>query len=168
MLKSEFSQRSFLKLTAATGATFLLASCFSKDPQKLTFLDRVLGRPRTDFPRIEGAWKMENANSKLVLDLSKLPEFDDLGSAVRIEGEALETSVLVVYGDDGKYYAFKNACTHAGRRIDPLQGTMTMECCSVSSSTFNYKGEVLSGPADEALTSFPLSLENDYLSIQLN
>ncbi len=168
MLKSELSRRSFLKLTAAKGATFLLASCASKDPQKLTFLDRVLGRPRTDFPQIEGSWKMENANSKLVLDLSKLPEFDVLGSAVRIEGEVLTDPILVVLGDDGAYYAFKNACTHAGRRIDPLKGTMTMECCSVSSSTFNYKGEVLSGPADEALTSFPLSLVNGYLSIQLN
>ncbi len=30
-------------------------------------------------------------------------------------GEVLADPVLVILGDDGEYYAFKNACTHAGR-----------------------------------------------------
>ena len=83
------------------------------------------------------------------------------------QGEALADPILVVLGDDGEYYAFLNACTHAGGKIDPVAGTMALECCSVSGSTFDYDGNVLSGPAEEALTSYPLNVEGDELSISL-
>ncbi len=162
----DLSRRSFLKLSAASGATLLLASCSSAGAEKLTFIDRLIGHPLTQLPQIEDAWLLENG--RLLLNLSKLPEFKTLGGAVRIEGDALADPLLVVLGEDSNYYAFINACTHAGRMIDPVKGTMTLECCSVSSSTYNYAGEVLSGPAAETLTSYAVSVENDYLSVLLN
>jgi nitrite reductase/ring-hydroxylating ferredoxin subunit len=105
---------------------------------------------------------------QLTLDLAKLPELDTLGGAVRIEGDVLANPVLVILGEDDNYYAFQNACTHAGRMIDPVAGTMTLECCSVSSSTFDYQGNVLSGPAEGALTSYALEKLGDQLIINLN
>lgn len=156
-----------MKLTGLAGGAFLLTSCSgSGDKEELTFIDRLLGRPLTDLPQIEDAWVYEAG--ELRLDMEKLPEIADLGSAVRIEGEVLADPVLVVLGDDGEYYAFKNACTHAGRMIDPVAGTMTLECCSVSSSTFDYDGNVLSGPAEGALTSYRLVVEDGQLAISLN
>ena len=167
MNESTISRRSFLKLSAVTGASFLIAGCTSSQASgELSLIDRILGRPRTGLPSNGDAWRLENGT--LTLDLQKLPEMSSLGSAVRIEGDALPDPVLVVLGDDGDFYAFKNACTHAGRRIDPLTGTMTLECCSVSSSTFNYQGEVLSGPAEEPLYAYPVSQQDGYLRINLN
>lgn len=164
-MRKKISRRDFLKVTGATGATFLLAGCSVglTDETELTFFDRVLGRPLTQPPTIEGAWSY--SDEILTLDLSNLPELESLGSAVRIEGEVLPEPVLVVLGDDGNYYSFLNACPHAGRMIDPVAGSMTLECCSVSRSVFDYEGNVLSGPAEESLQSFPLTIEGDQLLI---
>ena len=162
-LSKKISRRSFLKLTGAAGGAFLLASCSGVEDGELTFFDRLSGTPLTQLPYLKNAWKY--ADGTLMLDLAKLPELDSLGGAVRLEGDILPVSILVILGEDGNYYAFENACTHGGRMIDPVAGTMTLECCSVSSSTFDYRGNVLSGPAERTLTSFPLALENDQLSI---
>lgn len=151
------SRRTFLQMTGITGAAFLLTSC--------DFSDRLLGVPQTQLPQIEGAWTY--AGGTLTLDLAKLPELESLGGAVRIEGDVLAEPILVVLGEDGNYYAFENACTHAGRMIDPLAGTMTLECSSVSSSTYDYQGNVLSGPAKEPLTSYPLTVEGNQLQVTL-
>ena len=114
---------------------------------------------------IDDVWSL--SDGALSLDLSKLPELADLGGTVRIEGETLVDSILVVLGEDSNYYAFKNACTHAGRMIDPVAGTMTLECCSVSGSTYDYQGNVISGPAEGKLTGYPLELEASQLVIRL-
>jgi nitrite reductase/ring-hydroxylating ferredoxin subunit len=159
------SRRDFLKLTGLVGGTFILTAC-SGGEGELSFLDRLRGIPLTNLPQLEGAWAKEY--NTLMLDLTRLPELDSLGGAIRIEGETLPDPILVVLGEDGNHYAFKNVCTHAGRMIDPVAGTMTLECCSVSSSTFDYQGNVLSGPAEGALTSFPLENIDDKLIIDLN
>ena len=156
-MAEKLSRRSFLKLTGLVGGTFLLAGC--------EFANRLKGVPKTQLPLIEGAWTY--TDGMLSLDLTKLPELEALGGAVRIEGQVLSDPILVVLGDDGNYYAFKNACTHAGRMIDPLAGTMTLECCSASKSTYDYQGNVLSGPAEGPLTSYPLTVDEDHLLITL-
>ena len=109
------SRRSFLKLSGTVGGSLLLSgvisACGSREPGELSFWDRIQGNPRTKDIAIEDSWTYSNGS--LILDLSKLPEFNTLGSAVRIEGEILSDPILLVLGDDGNYYAFKNACTHA-------------------------------------------------------
>jgi nitrite reductase/ring-hydroxylating ferredoxin subunit len=162
-VRKKLSRRDFLKVTTAAGTDIILTSCSGKDSGELTFFDRVLGCPLTDLPQVESAWSYKNHT--LRLDLAKLPELDAMGGAVRIEGEALPEDVLIVYGLDGSYYALKNACTHADRKIDPVADTMTLESCSVSSSTFDYQGNVLSGPAEGSLTSFALSVDGELIEI---
>ena len=138
-MRINLSRRDFLKLTSATGSAFLLVSCSSEDGEKtkLGFFDRLLGKPLTQLPTIEQSWSFSAGT--LALDLTKLPELESMGSAVRIEGETLPDPVLVVLGDDGNYYSFLNACSHAGRMIDPVAGTMTLECCSLSSRCMTTK-----------------------------
>lgn len=165
-MKQHMSRRDFLKLTGTTGGVLLLGGCSGIASGKRTFWDRVTGTPLTQAPQIENAWTYEQ--DALTLDLAKLPELAALGGAVRIEGEALPAPVLVVQGEGGNYYAFKNACTHAGRMLDPVAGTMTLECCSLSGSTFDYDGNVLGGPAETALTSYPLQIEEGLLTISFD
>jgi nitrite reductase/ring-hydroxylating ferredoxin subunit len=158
------TRRDFLKLTGLAGGAFILTACSGEG--ELSFMDRIKGNPLTELPQIEGAWALDGNN--LTLDLTKLPELDSLGGAVRIEGEVLADPILVVLGEDGNYYAFKNACTHGERMIDPVAGTMTLECCSASKSTYDYSGNVLSGPAKGSLTSYALEIANENLIINLN
>ena len=58
---------------------------------------------------------------------------------------------LVVHGDDGTFHAFANRCRHMGRRLDPVPGTETVQCCSVIFG--------ISGGAD----ALPLGLETGSL-----
>ena len=163
-MNKAISRRDFLKLTGLAGGAFILTACAGEG--ELSFIDRLKGEPLTELPQIDGAWALDGET--LTLDLTKLPELDSLGGAVRIEGEVLTDPILVVLGEDGNYYAFKNACTHGGRMIDPLAGTMTLECCSASKSTYDYDGNVLSGPAEGPLTSYALETLNDNLIINLS
>jgi len=156
-MNTALSRRTFLKMTGLVGGTMVLTSC--------GVVNGIRGIPETGLPEIESAWTFDNG--VLTLDLSRLPEIKELGGAVRIEGEILPDPILVVLGEDGEYYAFKNACTHAGRMLDPAAGTMTLQCCSLSKSTFDYEGNVLSGPAEEPLTSYPLVVEGDLLLIEV-
>ena len=156
-MSEKLNRRSFLKLTGAVGGVFFLSSC--------GVVDRVRGKPQTKLPVVEGAWSLKDGT--LILDLDRMPELEDLGGAVRIEGPILPDPILVVLGEDGKYYSFKNVCTHSGRMIDPVAGTMELQCCSVSRSTFDYEGQVLSGPAEGPLTSYPLVVDGKDLLITL-
>lgn len=49
-----------------------------------------------------------------------------------------------------------------------MVGTMTLECFSDNQSTFDYEGNLLSGPAKEPLTIYALSSDGEMLSIILN
>jgi Rieske Fe-S protein len=162
----QISRRSFLKLTGASGVAMILVGCSGQESGKRTFFDKIQGRSFTNLPQIADAWVY--SAGALILDLSKLPELTELGGAVRLEGDALADSILIVYGEDENYYAFKNACTHGGRMIDPVAGTMTLTCCSVSASTFDYQGNVLGGPAPEPLTSYPLAIEDNKITVTVN
>ncbi len=167
-MAKKLSRRNFLIATGAVGGTLLLGGYVAAElaePERAVS-DRLLGKPLTELPQIEGAWRYQG--DALTLDMSKLPELDELGGAVRIEGDVLPEPILVFQGEDSVYYAFKNVCPHAGRKIDPIKGTMTLECCSVSSSTFDYEGKVLSGPAKEPLQRYTMSLSQDQLTIILD
>jgi nitrite reductase/ring-hydroxylating ferredoxin subunit len=159
-MTKNIGRRAFLKLTGAVGGAFLLTSC--------KVLDLYRGVPQTGLPQIAESWSY--SDGVLSLNLASLPELGELGGAVRIEGEVLPDPILVVLGEDNNYYAFKNVCTHAGRKIDPVAGTMTLKCCTKVCeipSTFDYQGKVKSGLAEGPLTSYRLSVEDDQLIIHI-
>lgn len=153
-MNTSISRREFLTVTGLTGAAFILVSCSANpgEKERLTFIDRLKGIPLTQPPQIPDSWSY--ADDEVRLDLSKLPELAEMGGAVRIEGEVLPAPILVFQGEDGEFYAFKNVCAHGGRMVDPLAGTLTIQCCSASKSTYDYDGNVLSGPAEGPLTRY--------------
>ena len=94
-----------------------------------------------------------------------MPELVNKGSAVRLDGKGLGVSVLVVHGDDGEFHAFENRCTHGKRALDPVPGTETVQCCSVGTSTFNYDGSLIEGPAKGPLTVYKVDRAGETLSV---
>jgi len=76
--------------------------------------------------------------------------------------------VLIIYGIDGQYHAFRNKCGYMGRRIDPVVGTATVRCCGLSGSTFDYTGNVMSGSAKESLKTFRVRTKNCKVIIWLD
>lgn len=129
------------------------------------FFARIFGICRTKPPADADSWKYSGGN--LVIELSRAPELSEKGGAIRLEGGGLPEKVLVLHGVDGQFHAFGNKCTHMGRRIDPLSDTDAIRCCSVSKSTFDYTGKVVSGPAKGPLKAFEVKTEEGKATISL-
>ena len=123
---------------------------------KRSFFQRLLGIPATKQPGSDDCWNY--ANGKLTIDLSKASELKISGTAFRFEGKNLPKRVLVVCGEDGEYRAFHNRCTHLGhRRLDPVPGTDTVQCCSINKSTYDANGVKIFGPAPHPVTRYSVA-----------
>ncbi len=129
-----------------------------------TFFQRALGRPATGLPENNDFWSL--SDGKITLDLNQAPELLKPAGAVRLEGN-LPVKVLVVHGEDGQYRAYENKCTHAGRRIDPVPGTETVQCCSLNCATFDLDGNKIAGPAKKTLKTYPVNVANGKLLIEI-
>ena len=133
---------------------------------KRNFLQRLFGLCATPKPADGGSWQYESG--LLTLQLGRLPELSQPGSAVRFEGGDLPRRVLVVHAEDGTYHALHNRCTHGGhRRLDFVPGTETVQCCSVNKSTFGFAGDHRHGPVPEAVTTFPVEAAEGRLNIRM-
>ncbi|MCP4109043.1 MAG: Rieske 2Fe-2S domain-containing protein [Desulfobacteraceae bacterium] len=127
---------------------------------------RILGICETRQPADSGCWNY--SEGKLEIDLKKAPELSTPGGALRFEGNKLSERVLVFQGNNGQYHALRNKCAHMGRRLDMLNGTEHVQCCSVSKSTYDYNGQIISGPVKDGVKAFQVSVENDKLVVLLN
>ena len=130
-----------------------------------SIFQRILGICATKRPSDEGCWTLDNG--KIVVDLARAPELAERSGAIRLEKKNIPDRMLVIRGDDDRYYAFRNRCTHMKRRLDPVPGTGNVQCCSVNKSTFDYEGKKVSGPAKGGLASHALSVEDNKLVITL-
>jgi nitrite reductase/ring-hydroxylating ferredoxin subunit len=133
---------------------------------KRNFFQRILGIPATPQPTSSDSWQYDGTN--IALNLDKTPELEKPGSAIRLEGGELPIRVLVMRDEDGKIRAFENRCTHGGhRRLDPVPGTNTVQCCSVSKSTYDYSGNRIYGPAPGDIATLPTELHDKQLVIKM-
>ncbi|MFC1811929.1 Rieske (2Fe-2S) protein [Thermodesulfobacteriota bacterium] len=127
---------------------------------------RIFGICETRLPGNGRSW--EYSGNTVDIDLKQVPELLKPGGAIRLEGNGLPERLLVVHGNDDRFYAFRNRCTHRGRRVDPIAGTALICCCSVSRSAFDYSGSVACGPADGPLKSYKTEAEGDTLTLSLD
>ena len=116
---------------------------------------RIFGICETKLPKDMDCWR--HSGRQVRIDLSRVPELAEPGGAIRIEGKGLPGRILILRGDEENFRAFVNKCTHMGRRLDPIPVSRTIRCCSLSKSTFDYSGKLVSGPAKRPLTA--LSVE---------
>ncbi|MEE2659077.1 MAG: Rieske (2Fe-2S) protein [Candidatus Latescibacterota bacterium] len=71
-------------------------------------------------------------------------------------GEGLVEPIILVSGYDG-YIALGSTCTHLGCRVRPGRGAIICPC---HGSTYNLQGAVTRGPAQRALTRYPVSIDS--------
>lgn len=134
---------------------------------KRSFFQRVFGIPETKKPAVENCWNY--AEGKLVIDLLEASELRAPGGAIRLEGKNLPIRVLVVCDEDGQYRAYRNQCTHLGhRRLDPVPGTNTVQCCSINKSTFDSGGKNIFGPAPHSIHCYPVEKNQGKLIILIS
>ena len=130
-----------------------------------SIFQRIFGICATKQPSVEECWTFENG--KIVVDLTLTPELSEKNGAIRLEKKNLPERVLVIHGEDGEYYAFKNSCTHGKRRLDPIPEIQQVQCCSVGKSVFDYNGKLISGSAKEDIVIYNVAIEDGKLVITI-
>ncbi len=133
---------------------------------KRSFFLRLLGISATTKPGKDDCW--DYTDGKLTINLEKAMELKTPGGAIRCEGKNLPERVLVVCGEGGDYRAFHNRCTHLGhRRLDPVPGTDTVQCCSINKSTYDSDGNKIFGPTPHPIRRFPVEKNQKELIIRI-
>jgi nitrite reductase/ring-hydroxylating ferredoxin subunit len=131
-----------------------------------SFFQRILGVSATSKPLDPQCWSFDDG--KILIDLGRAIELKKPSGALRLEGDELPMRVLVIRGDDGKFHAFHNRCTHIGhRRLDPVPATGAVQCCSVGKSTYTYDGKKIFGPPTGAINTFKVEVDGERLIVFL-
>ena len=129
------------------------------------FVKALIGICETK-PLDPALWTLEGDKARLhvVGKAEVLPK----GGGVYIQGGGLARPLLVIRTEDESYLAFTNRCTHIGhRKLDHVPGQHILRCCSLFHSTFDYEGKRLDGPAKEALTRHPVTVDGTDLVVSL-
>jgi len=127
---------------------------------------RLFGICATKPPADDSCWTFHD--NRVVVDLDRVPELAGPNRSVRLERKkGLSHRLLIIHTNDDRYYAFKNRCTHAGRRLDPVPGTQRVQCCSIGRSAYDYSGKVLAGPAKRSVDAYTVRIEDRNLIIEI-
>ncbi|MCK5124850.1 MAG: Rieske 2Fe-2S domain-containing protein [candidate division Zixibacteria bacterium] len=132
---------------------------------KRGIFQRLFGKCVTELPANNDCWSY--ASGVITVDLNQAKELDPVNGALRIESKELPNRVLVIYGEDNEYHAYRNHCEHAKRRLDPVPGTETIQCCSIGKSTYDYSGKILNNDKLNNLTVYPVEFSDGKLTIKI-
>ena len=83
---------------------------------------------------------------------------------VVVRNEALQYPICVYRINDSEYHALWMQCTHQGTE---LQVSGNLLHCPAHGSEFSNKGKITSGPADKDLRTFPVTVTQNELFIDL-
>ena len=85
-------------------------------------------------------------------------------SFIIVRNDSLQYPVCVYRFNDNEYSALWMQCTHQGTE---LQASGDRLQCTAHGSEFDNKGSVKTGPADRSLRSFPVTVSNNQLFIDM-
>src|SRR5689334_8655382 len=85
-------------------------------------------------------------------------------SYIIVRNDALQYPVCVYRFNENEYSALWMQCTHQGAE---LQASGDYVQCTAHGSEFNNKGKVTNGPADRDLRTFPVTVSNNQIFIDL-
>ena len=85
-------------------------------------------------------------------------------SFIIVRSDALKYPICIYRFGEKEYSALWMRCTHQGAE---LQASGDMLQCPAHGSEFDNRGQVTSGPAGESLRSFPVTISNNELFIDL-
>jgi cytochrome b6-f complex iron-sulfur subunit len=108
--------------------------------------------PRYVVPRSEAG--------RLVVALSELAATGD----VLLQAPGMQRPVYLRRLGSGEFVALLLRCTHAGCQPEPAGDRLTCPC---HGSEFSFDGNVLQGPAERALTRYPVELRGDDVAVRL-
>ena len=145
MDRRKFIKNSCAACISASAITSVFSSCSS-----VRYISGVLGKDGVTIDKNEFISKKKNKNEYLPF--------------IIVRNEALQYPVCVYRFSDNEYTALWMQCTHQGTE---LQASGDRLQCPAHGSEFDNKGAIKTGPADKALRSFPVTISNNQLFIDL-
>ena len=103
-------------------------------------------------------------DGRVRLALAEHPELAPPGGALKILPHGAIAPLYVLRLDGGQYAALSPICTHQGCTVD-IQGPRLV--CPCHGSTYDRGGRVLRGPAERALSRFPITVDDGVLLIDV-
>jgi Rieske Fe-S protein len=145
MDRREFIKNSCTACLSATVITGMLSSCTATK-----YISGTLGK---DGLFVDPGEFQTKQNGKTVYR-----------SFIIVRNDALQYPVCVYRFNDNEYSALWMRCTHQGTE---LQASGDRLQCTAHGSEFDNKGAVKNGPADKSLRSFPVTVSNNQIFIDL-
>lgn len=157
------SRRDALKVFGALGIGAVACAATAGGVGLATgFFDKLAGVTDVELLAAD-AWTFQDGTLAIHLNHTSLQQ---TATAARVEDETLPARVLVIHAQDGGFYAYRNECTHGGRRVEPTDDGTTL-CTSFSGSRYERDGTVVGGPAPSPLTTYPAEHDGETLRVTL-
>lgn len=103
-------------------------------------------------------------NGRIRLSLRQHPELGEPRGSLRLIPEGWEDPVYLLALDGGGFAALSSICTHRGCTVD-ISGQGL--ACPCHGSQYDREGQVTRGPANRALTRYPVRTMGDDLIIDV-
>ena len=145
MDRRNFIKNSCTACLSATVLTSLLSSC-----QATRYISGNLGK--------------DGITVEMDEFISKKNEKTEYQSFIIIRNEELQYPICVYRINEKEYKALWMRCTHQGTELQAFGDRLQ---CPAHGSEFTNKGNVSNGPADKNLRSFPVTVSNNQLFIDL-
>lgn len=107
-------------------------------------------------------------DNRLQVNMSEFVAFSDNKPVYRkyiiVKTDSLQYPIVIYHNTDNSFTALLLRCTHQGIELNVNGDLIT---CSAHNSEFGKTGEVVTGPAEQKLKSFPVIVNEQYLYINL-
>lgn len=103
-------------------------------------------------------------NGSIRLSLRQHPELSEPRGSLRLMPEGWEDPVYLLVLEGGGFAAVSSVCTHRGCTVD-LGGPGL--ACPCHGSQYDREGRVMRGPANRALTRYPVRVTGDQVIIEV-
>jgi nitrite reductase/ring-hydroxylating ferredoxin subunit len=117
-------------------------------------------------PELE-AQSLVIGEKQLTIDLAKAACLAEEGSAAEIINKEKSIGLIVIHAGKDQYYAVSRLCTHAWRTLSYIRTRRVLMCTNANHSIFDLTGQIVKGPAEKPLTSYPVQLKDGKLVIGL-
>jgi cytochrome b6-f complex iron-sulfur subunit len=97
----------------------------------------------------------------LRIKVSSLASLIPAGGSVMVTYDAGATLLLINHAGAGRFHVLNPTCTHAGCTVGLYAPANRGISCPCHGSFFDISGQVLNGPADRPLASYPSSFDSD-------
>ncbi|HIC49423.1 MAG TPA: ubiquinol-cytochrome c reductase iron-sulfur subunit [Dehalococcoidia bacterium] len=99
-------------------------------------------------------------NGRISMNRSEFQQLD--GEPIIVTAPGLPYPLVLIQVDVETFRAVSAKCTHLGCHVRPSKNFLVCPC---HGSTYNLEGEVVRGPAQRALTIYPVEVKGDEIRI---